>query len=264
MKNCMEVKQNKMWWLVLGPFRSTALFLYLKKYECVILRLNWDHIGRGPRRRSEWGGAILRSRRLEVFGHVHIFDITCVIVSNVEMTIYMFIKVAMFVCVQVYSRTPEFCLLEWWPNDFWLRVSHGQETRRTHQRLESTWPPCCCLLQPRFHSSRYGSVHLHNFALRNIRGEGQHLAKFRIPMIHRFMTSHPRCKVAALLWREAARCTPDTFWLFQYFHPQANGILYLEYWGCFSSKYHGQTKRWISCSYKKYHGESFAFSKRVI
>lgn len=143
-----------MWWLVLGPFRSTALFLYLKKYECVILRLNWDHIGRGPRRRSEWGGAILRSRRLEVFGHVHIFDITCVIVSNVEMTIYMFIKAAMFVCVQVYSRTPEFCLLEWWPNDFWLRVSHGQETRRTHQRLESTWPPCCCLLQPRFHSSR--------------------------------------------------------------------------------------------------------------
>lgn len=156
-------------------------------------------------------------------------------------------------------------------------LNGGQTTSgyayHTDKRLEehiNVWNPLgrhvvvCCSLAFILRGTWYGSVHLHNFALRNIRGEGQHLAKFRIPMNHRFMTSHPRCKVAALLWREAARCTPDTFWLFQYFHPQANGILYLEYWGCFSSKYHGQTKRWISCSYKKYHSESFAFSKRVI
>ena len=46
------------------------------------------------------------------------------------------------------------CLFDWWTNDFWLRVSHGQETRRTHQLLESIGPPCCCLVQPRFYSSR--------------------------------------------------------------------------------------------------------------
>ena len=32
---------------------------------------------------------------------------------------------------------------------------------------------------------------------------------FRIPMIHRFMTSHP---VAKLFWREALRWTPDAIW----------------------------------------------------
>ena len=116
----------------------------------------------------------------------------------------------------------------------------------TDKRLEehiNVWSPLgrhvvvCCSLAFILRGTWYGSVHLHNFAVRNIRGEGQHLAKFRIPMIHRFMTSHPRCKVAALLWREAARWTPDTIWFFQYYHPHANGILYLEYWGCREDKW---------------------------
>ena len=36
------------------------------------------------------------------------------------------------------------------------------------------------------------------------------------------------CRVAALFSREAQRWTPDTIWVPRYFHPQANGIMYLE------------------------------------
>ena len=54
---------------------------------------------------------------------------------------------------------------------------------------------------------------------------GGDLAKFRVPMIHQFMTSHP---VAELFLREAQRWTPDAIWFPRYFYPQANGIMYLE------------------------------------
>ena len=57
-------------------------------------------------------------------------------------------------------------------------------------------------------------------------GGGDDLAKFRISMIHRFMTSG--CRVAALFSREAQRWTPDAIWFLRYFNPQAKGIMYLE------------------------------------
>ena len=59
-----------------------------------------------------------------------------------------------------------------------------------------------------------------------IPGGGADLAKFRISVIHRFMTSG--CRVAALFSREAQRWTPDAIWFLRYFNPQAKGIMYLE------------------------------------
>ena len=55
-------------------------------------------------------------------------------------------------------------------------------------------------------------------------GAGGHdLAKFRVSMIHRFMTSHPVAES-----REAQRWTPDGTGFPRYFYLQANGIMYLE------------------------------------
>ena len=58
-------------------------------------------------------------------------------------------------------------------------------------------------------------------------GGAHDLAKFRVPMIHRFMTSHPVAELL-LCFREAPRWMPDAIWFSRYFNPQANGIMYLE------------------------------------
>ena len=58
-------------------------------------------------------------------------------------------------------------------------------------------------------------------------GGAHDLAKFRISMIPRFMTSHPDS-----ISRDAQRWTPDAIWFPRYFNPQANRIMYLECQEC--------------------------------
>ena len=59
-------------------------------------------------------------------------------------------------------------------------------------------------------------------------GWGHDLAKFRIPYDPPSNDITSGCRVAALFRREAPRWTPDSIWFRRYFHPQANGIIYLE------------------------------------